>query len=235
MITKRVTPEKKKAQPCTAVSGQCIFFSLSHSQVMSFFSSALSIDVNRPVKLTISPQLVRKLSKFSDSILGVINSHKQLGTTNDPVYGGQDQVQGPLSELQHTEETPSDVDTRKSVSQNKHTKNEEGVEENSHSSSAQCVEGSNGSSMQVKVKTTQVLVELQLSSRTLDSTEEGESVLGLKGEMMPQRGVASVAEEGLVFVWDHLDLAYPNVTGTVPLYIYTVYLCFDSLSFPSLL
>ena len=81
-----------------------------------------------------------------------------------------------------------------------------------HTESSKC--------MQVKVKSVQVLVEFQLSSKCVelsDSRNERELMMGsmerdrvqLQATSMP----VTVAEEGLLFVWDSLDLAYPNTTG----------------------
>ena len=67
--------------------------------------------------------------------------------------------------------------------------------------------------MQVKVRAMQVMVEFQLSSRQLDASEEKEMFSGFEGELVSEEKVVCVADEGMVIVWDHLDLAYPNVTS----------------------
>ena len=161
-------------------------------------SLALTVDISRPVKLTLTPHLLSKLSEFSDSILRSTGSHRGTGTpssvdTIPPTKSEQTTIQGP--------DKPSSENIFSS-----HTHK-----------STESVEASGG--MQVKVKTTQVVLEFQISSHCgeemTDISNEREATAGIEREVEFQtRPAATVAEEGLVLVWDSVDLAYPNTAST---------------------
>ena len=168
-----------------------------------FISLALTIDISRPVKLTLTPHLLSKLSEFSDSILRSTGSHRGIETppavnTIPPTKSEQTTIQGP--------DKPSSNSTEENIFSSSPS--------HAHKST-ESVEASGG--MQVKVKTTQVVLEFQISSHCGEemAANEGEATAGVEREVEFQtRPAATVAEEGLVLVWDSVDLAYPNTAST---------------------
>lgn len=156
---------------------------------------SLTVDISRPVKLTLTPKLITKFSEFSDSIL------KSLGNQH-----GMESLSTP---------TPTEVTQDKTGSQKLQSKKHDS-EFHMPANAVETGDGA-GNALQVKVKVMQVLVEFQISTRCLDLTYgdcERELCVAIEGEVVEQpNGAVSIAEEGFVLAWDHLDLAYPNVSG----------------------
>lgn len=156
---------------------------------------SLTVDIRRPVKLTLTPKLITKLSEFSDSILKPLGSQHGMESLSTP--------------------TPAEVAQDKTGSQKLQSKKNDS--ESHVSANAVETGDGTGNALQVKVKVMQVLVEFQISTRCLDLTDgdcERELCVTIEGEVEEQPdGAVSIAEEGFVLAWNHLDLTYPNVSG----------------------
>ena len=172
---------------------------------------ALTVDISRPVKLTLTPQMITKLSEFSDPILKSIES--QHGTK-------------PLNAPTATEDTKS---SEESVTKDEMETQELQREKNNPTPPAfSGAVDSTGNSVQVKLKVMQVLVEFQISTRCMDLADgdNDRELCASIGEEMEAE--PTVAEEGFILAWDHLDLAYPNISGTdfiILLHNVSSYLC----------
>ena len=66
--------------------------------VLTFYSSALTFEISRPLKLTLTNKLIEKLSDFSDSILKSIGDHRGMETAPTAEYES-DCMQEPLQEV----------------------------------------------------------------------------------------------------------------------------------------
>ena len=134
-----------------------------------FAYSVLTMDISRPVKLTVTSPLIMKVKEYISTILEVTACH-----SSSP-----------------------------------------GVQKDKESREERMTEGEreNGTAAQLKLSSTQVVVEFQLSSlaQEVSGVAEMESYVSLEGEVA--RPTDSVTREGLVLVWDHMTLAYPNVFG----------------------
>ena len=159
---------------------------------------ALTVDISRPVKLTLTPKLITKLSEFSDSILKSIESQHGTKPLNAPTA---------TEDIKSSEEsvTKDEMETQEPQREKKNPAFSDAV-------------GSTGNSVQVKLKVMQVLVEFQISTRCVDLADgdnDRELCASIGEEMEAEHtGAVSVAEEGFILAWDHLDLAYPNISGT---------------------
>ena len=133
--------------------------------------SVLTVDISRPVKLTVTYPLVMKVKEYISTILEVTACHSS---------------------------SPG-------VQKDRGSREERMTED--------WGERENRRAAQLKLSSTQVVVEFQLSSlaQETSSVAEMESYVSLEGEVA--RPTDSVTREGLVLVWDHMTLAYPNVFG----------------------
>ena len=180
-----------------------------------YISAVLSADISRPVKLTPTSQLIGKLAEFSDAILhATIKNHNVNMETECEQRGSN----GEKPEMLALNLDPQQPSSQESISRTSHKRSRnETAKPDDHGNNTEF-------NTQVKVSTMQVLVEFQLSSRTLETSAvcERESFVSLEREMSSQARSVSVTEEGLVLVWDHLTLAYPNVVSTGGLNVHVV-------------
>lgn len=187
-------------------------------------SAVLSVDISRPVKLTLTAQLIRKLSEFGDAILNA--AKRDRGVSGPELHVTPDEQSGEMAQ----QSTAQHTYTRLQDSKNSNSTQNGGSTEAAKSLGHGSVSGSSEpvASTQVKVGTKQVVMEFQLSSRMLDTSaiSERESFVSLEGEMSLQERPVSVAEDGLVLVWDHLTLAFPNVSSTGEVYYPRLITCF---------
>ena len=202
-------------------------------------SPVVSFDINRPIKLTLTSQLIQRLSEFSSTILKAVHSDDRNDTATTP--HSEEHVDIPHTQpdltsganAQRTLTVTESVELSSRDASGKETIREV---ENGVMKSIDGVGVADVSSFQVKASAVQVLVEFQLSSRVLDTSaaDERESFMSLveeEGGASQVRSV-SVAEEGLVLMWEHVTLAYPNVTNSGGFVVRSVQLRV-SLSVPS--
>lgn len=185
--------------------------------IMMSFPTVLSVDISRPVKTTLTAQLIGRLLEFGDAILNATKRDNGVHTISrsELVPDEQSHRISQLNTAQHTDSKVQDSHTSSSTQSGGSI---EAANPLAHGTQA----SQDGSTInltattQVKVNTKQVVVEFQLSSCVLDSSSVGEreSFVSLEGEVSLQERPISVAEEGIVLVWDHLTLVFPNVTNT---------------------
>lgn len=201
---------------------------------MMSFSTVLSVDISRPVKITLTAQLIGKLLEFGDAILKATKKDNGVDTIIKSELAPDEQSHkiSPPSTAQHTDSKVQDSHTSNS------TQSRGSIEATNPLAHGTLTSRDSTNTTQVKVNTKQVVVEFQLSSRVLDSSTVGEreSFVSLEGEMSLQERSISVAEEGIVLVWDHLTLVFPNVTSTgrfaVNLFLLSMITCLSPRSHP---
>ena len=194
------------------------------------------VDVSRPVKLTLTSQLITKVAEFNDAILKAVRRREK---SEQRFEEAEEHCKSNLDIRREGEEVvqkQQDPRVGESFSSNvnatrKRKPNKEVVKPELRGASTK-LDGSSEMRTQIKLSSTQAVVEFQLTSRTreeVSSRGDGESFVSLEGEMMSQsRAAISATEEGLVVVWDQLTLAYPNVSSKGGYrYCIHVYTCFD--------
>ena len=179
------------------------------------------VDVSRPVKLTLTSQLITKVAEFNDAILKAVSrrekSEQRFEEAEEHRKSKLDIPRGGEEVVQKEQDPRAGESFSGNVNATRKRKpNEEVVKPELRGASTK-LDGSSEVRTQIKLSSTQAVVEFQLTSRTRDevsSRGDGESFVSLEGEMMSQsRAAVSVTEEGLVLVWDQLTLAYPNVSS----------------------
>ena len=174
---------------------------------------SLAIGVNRPIKLTLTPHVISKISEFGKSILGSAasrNGAETVDTSAENVIEPLEAAAKVVTDTHKVQLSTSPTRTQRETNTSTDTV------------------ASAGSALQLKAKVMQFLVEFQVSTRQMDLSGVGGvggdrelcvSVGREEGEQVT--GAVSVGEEGFLLVWDHLDLAYPNVTGMYSRYVCT--------------
>ena len=168
---------------------------------------SLAIGVNRPIKLTLTPHVISKISEFGKSILGSAASRNGTETVDTS-------AENVIEPLEAAAKVVTDTHKVQLSTSSTHTQRE------TNTSTDAVASGGSALQLKLKMKVMQFLVEFQVSTRQMDLSGVGcvggdrelcVSVGREEGEQVT--GAVSVGEEGFLLVWDHLDLAYPNVTG----------------------